>query len=82
MQIISHNSLILTISLIVLISGCKGDRPDGEPTEKTVDLAEYKETSIPESRSISYEMTLPVEMAGLFDHVGADFYPEKAVQGP
>jgi hypothetical protein len=21
-------------------------------------------------------MTLPVEMAGLFDHVGADFYPE------
>jgi len=39
-------------------------------------LAEFKETRIAESRAISYEMTLPVEMAGLFDHVGADFYPE------
>ena len=45
-------------------------------SEKPVDLTEFKETTITESRSISYKMTLPVEMAGLFDHVGADFYPE------
>ncbi len=55
---------------------CKSDKSAAEQKEANVDMNDFKETSISESRSISYEMTLPAEMAGLFDHVGADFYPE------
>lgn len=64
------------ISLSILFAGCK-PKMQKEPMEKDpVDMAEFKETSISGARSISYEMTLPVKMAELFDHVGADFYPE------
>jgi hypothetical protein len=59
-----------------MLQGCKHDKKAGLETGEPVDLAEFKETTFSESRSISYEMTLPVEMAGLFDHVGANFFPE------
>jgi hypothetical protein len=64
------------IILSGLFHGCKQDQKTGQEAEKQVDLAEFKETTFTESRLISYEMTLPVEMAGLFDHVGANFFPE------
>jgi hypothetical protein len=76
MQINGMKIILFLFSITFLLSGCKPGK-DGESEEKkSVDLTGFKETSITESRSISYEMTLPVEMAGLFDHVGADFYPE------
>jgi hypothetical protein len=65
----------ILISIVFLVCGCSSEKPSVPPAE-TVKLSEFKESSITEQRSISYEMTLPVEMAGLFDHVGADFYPE------
>jgi len=68
--------LFYLIPLVFLLFGCKSEKKAEGEEEKSVDLAEYKQTNISESRSISYEMTLPVKMAGLFDHVGADFYPE------
>lgn len=64
------------MSLTLILSGCRQVKKAEKDQEKTVNLAEFKETRSPETRSISYEMTLPVEMAGLFDHVGANFYPE------
>jgi len=76
MQNIIFRNTIMLICLTIILSGCKPDKKGKEEQDKSVDLTEFKETSISESRSISYEMTLPVEMAGLFDHVGADFYPE------
>lgn len=68
-------SLIVLSCFLLALPGCRSDKPSGEEPEEKVDLAEFTETNIQGSRSISYEMTLPVEMAGLFDHVGADFYP-------
>jgi len=68
--------LCFLVSLSLILPGCRMENETDNASKKPVDLAEFKETNITESRSISYEMTLPVEMAGLFDHVGADFYPE------
>ena len=62
--------------LICLFSGCKTEPGEQAPNTESKGLSEFKQTTISDSRSISYEMTLPVKMAGLFDHVGADFYPE------
>ncbi|MFC2081101.1 hypothetical protein ACFLR8_02705 [Bacteroidota bacterium] len=62
--------------LILIFSGCGQEKRTEKEPEKTVDLSNFKETTSSGPRSISYEMTLPVEMAGLFDHVGANFYPE------
>ena len=62
--------------LLLFHTGCKQDKPEVKKPQNNVDISEYKETTLADSRSISYEMTLPVEMAGLFDHVGANFFPE------
>jgi len=76
MRIKGSISLIVGLCLTLIQAACnRTQQPEGETVEP-VDLSAFKETSINESREISYEMTLPVEMAGLFDHVGADFYPE------
>ena len=64
------------MSIILIMVSCKSEKKAKEKQEEITDLSEFSETTISESRAISYEMTLPVEMAGLFDHVGADFYPE------
>lgn len=64
------------MSLVLILSSCGREKPaDAEPP-KSLDLSEFKVSTYSGSRSISYEMTLPVEMAGLFDHVGANFFPE------
>lgn len=76
MQASAYRILFPLISIMLITVGCKTDKPVDSVPEKEVDLTEFKETSLSSSRSISYEMTLPVEMAGLFDHVGASFYPE------
>ena len=69
-------SVYLFISLLLLLSACRQEESGKTGTEKPIDFSGFKETVIPDSRSISYEMTLPIEMAGLFDHVGASFFPE------
>ena len=68
--------LLFLICFSFLLAGCKIKKKGESEEKKPADLTEFKQTSIEESRSISYEMTLPVKMAGLFDHVGADFFPE------
>ena len=69
----SYSVLLILVSML---TACKSDRAAAPVAEKKLDLAEFTETKISDARTISYEMTLPVKMAGLFDHVGADFYPE------
>ena len=67
---------LISLCLTLIVSGCRQEKRTKKEPEKSIDLANFKETSSFEPRTISYEMTLPVEMAGLFDHVGANFYPE------
>jgi len=76
MQTYGLKIILSLIGFIFLMAGCKSEKKEESEEKKSVDLTEFKQTSISESRSISYEMTLPVKMAGLFDHVGADFFPE------
>ncbi|MFC2112992.1 hypothetical protein ACFLTA_06975 [Bacteroidota bacterium] len=64
------------ISMIFMMYACKSERKAEKDQNESIDISDFKETTVSQSRSISYEMTLPAEMAGLFDHVGADFYPE------
>ena len=67
---------LISLCLTLIVSGCGQEKKTKKEPEKSIDLAEFKETSSVEPRTISYEMALPVEMAGLFNHVGANFYPE------
>lgn len=67
---------LISLCLTLIVSGCGQEKKTKKEPEKSIDLAEFKETSSFEPRTISYEMALPVEMAGLFNHVGANFYPE------
>jgi len=76
MQIYGLKTLLFLVSLAFCIYGCKSEKQADPAKKEAVNLSEFKQTNVTESRTISYTMTLPVEMAGLFDHVGADFYPE------
>jgi hypothetical protein len=76
MSLKRFRSVCFLLIPVLILSGCRKDKPAQSEPQKSVDLTEFQETIIPGSRAISYEMTLPVEMAGLFDHVGANFFPE------
>ncbi len=66
---------VYCIFFILMLCACGQDRQD-DSFKQSIDLTEFLETNTEEVRMISYKMSLPVEMAGLFDHVGANFYPE------
>jgi hypothetical protein len=74
---ITRSLIILScfVILTVLISSCRQGK-EAESIEESIDLTDFAEASTGGERSISYEMSLPLEMARLFDHVGANFYPE------
>ncbi len=76
MNIGTQQWLYYLVGLLFLLPGCRPGKEEEKSETEPVDLDAFKEITLSESRSISYKMTLPVEMAGLFDHVGADFYPE------
>ncbi len=63
------------ISLLIL-SGCSQRRQQGFDLEEYIDFSDFKETNDSLNRAIYYTMSMPVEMARLFDHVGANFYPD------
>ena len=69
-------SLFFSFILIILLQACTRDKQTDTYIEESIDLTEFTETRPAETRSISYKMSLPLEMARLFDHVGANFYPE------
>jgi hypothetical protein len=63
------------ISLLIL-SACSQRGQQGIDLEESIDISDFKETKDSLNRSIYYTMSLPVEMARLFNHVGANFYPD------
>ncbi len=63
------------ISLLIF-SGCSQRGQQGFDLKGSIDISDFKETTDSVNRSIYYTMSLPVEMARLFDHVGANFYPD------
>lgn len=76
MQIKLSNVFLTGLVFIAFLSDCSHRRqPESDMTDY-IDLGDFKETADPEKRSIYYTMSLPLEMARLFDHVGASFYPD------
>ena len=63
------------ISLLIL-SGCSQRKQQEFDLRESIDISDFKETKDSLNRSIYYTMSMPVEMARLFDHVGANFYPD------
>lgn len=61
--------------LLVACFSCKESPKDRENT-LSIEIAEKLDSMPAEPRAIFYHMLLPVEMAHLFDQVGANFYPE------
>lgn len=68
--------LLSGIIALLIFSGCSQRRQQGIDLKGSIDINDFKETSDSANRSIYYTMSLPVEMARLFDHVGANFYPD------
>ena len=60
----------------LIFSGCSQRGQQGLDLKGSIDISDFKETTDSVNRSIYYTMSLPVEMARLFDHVGANFYPD------
>lgn len=73
-----HLSKVLMTGIIslLILSECGQRGQQGFDLEDSIDINDFKETSDAADRSIYYTMSLPVEMARLFDHVGANFYPD------
>jgi hypothetical protein len=76
MQIRLSQVLLADIAFILFLSGCSGQRQQESDLKGTIDLSDFKETTDSVNRSIYYTMSLPLEMARLFEHVGANFYPD------
>ncbi len=68
--------LLAGMIFLSLFSGCSQRGQQGIDLKESIDINDFKETSDTTNRSIYYTMSLPVEMARLFDHVGANFYPD------
>ncbi len=60
----------------LIFSGCSQRGQQGFDLKESIDINDFKETTDSVNRYIYYTMSLPVEMARLFDHVGANFYPD------
>ncbi len=68
--------LLAGIISLLIFSACSQREQQGFDLKGSIDINDFKETSDSLNRSIYYTMSLPVEMARLFDHVGANFYPD------
>jgi hypothetical protein len=68
--------LLAGIISLLIFSGCNQRGQQGFDLKESIDLNDFKETTDSLNRSIYYTMSLPVEMARLFDQVGANFYPD------
>ena len=61
---------------LFLLFGCSRQRQQEADLKDYIDLSDFTQTEDSVQRSIYYTMSLPLEMARLFDHVGANYYPE------
>ena len=68
--------LLSGIISLIIFSGCSQRGQQEFDLEGSIDINDFKATTDSVNRSIYYTMSLPVEMARLFDHVGANFYPD------
>jgi hypothetical protein len=76
MQIKLSQALLAGLVTLVLLFGCSRQRQQEAELKDYIDLNDFTQTADSVQRSIYYTMSLPLEMARLFDHVGANYYPD------
>ncbi len=74
-MIFQRLSFFTLLVFMVAFFSCK-DTPRQQENDLSVEINEKLDSTPAEPRAIFYHMLLPVEMAHLFDQVGANFYPE------
>jgi len=74
----SRGIFFLSIILVFpfLISSCKSDRGVKEDVDFTSEMLGILDSIPTETKEIFYQMSLPVEMARMFEQVGANYFPE------
>lgn len=60
----------------LLISSCNSDRSVKENIDYTTEMLGILDSIPAEPKEIFYQMSLPVEMARMFEQVGANYFPE------
>ena len=59
-----------------MISSCKSNRVENKNDDFTSEMLGILDSIPAESKEIFYQMSLPVEMARMFEQVGANYFPE------
>jgi len=67
---------IIFLGTLILAAGCGSEKSGTESTDISSELIEKLDSVQPEPKAIFYHMLLPVEMAHLFEQVGANYYPD------
>ena len=67
---------LIFISLILLTISCKPGRNSEEEIDFESEMLGILDSIPAEPKEIFYQMSLPVEMAKLFEQVGANYFPE------
>jgi len=68
-------SIIALFIFTVSLFSCK-DAPKDQDNNLSVEINQKLDSTAAEPKAIFYHMLLPVEMAHLFDEVGANYYPD------
>lgn len=68
--------LSIFIIFSVLISSCRPDGTKDKSADFTSEMFGILDSLPTESKEIFYQMSLPVEMARMFEQVGANYFPE------
>ncbi|MBL7112042.1 MAG: hypothetical protein ISS19_08890 [Bacteroidales bacterium] len=74
-MIFLRSGFFTLIVFMVAFFSCK-DAPKEQDNAFSVEINEKLDSTPAEPRAIFYHMLLPVEMAHLFDQVGANYYPD------
>lgn len=61
---------------LLIVSSCRSDKSSEQIPEITIGMKEILDTIPAEPKEIFYHMSLPVEMAHLFEQVGANYFPD------
>jgi hypothetical protein len=68
--------LLVVLIFTLLLSSCKSDKRVKENVDFTSEMLGILDSIPAESKEIFYQMSLPVEMARMFEQVGANYFPE------
>jgi len=73
LRILFFSSFLLSF---ILVSSCRSDKISDDIPAINIEMLDILDSIPAEPKEIFYHMSLPVEMAHLFEQVGANFFPD------